>query len=385
MTKFNRFDIIKYCIKNIIDSNKRTYKNYIKGHYPNVYNFIMTRYDDSELFAESFYRFFNNIYIKPKCICGNNLKFKNINKGYYEHCCNSCAQKDEKTKQKIQQSCIKTYGSLQEYHRQRYEKVKKTNLERYGYEYSLQRPDIQEKIKKTTIDKYGIPYYNNKEKAKDTCMKKYGVKSFLVTSECKEKFKEKYGVYSYFSLPDAIENNIKYHIEHRNKLNEARKQTCLRKYNVDNVSRIPKVRKTISQKISSLEVQHKIHSTKEKNHSFNKSSKEDESYEMLRKKWQDTKRQYKSEKYPFDCDFYIPSLDLYIECNYHWTHGGKPYEETEEDLAKVEKWKNKNTKYYDNAISTWTIRDVNKRKIAKENKLNWIEFFSILELNEWLK
>ena len=41
--------------------------------------------------------------------------------------------------------------------------------------------------------------------------------------------------------------------------------------------------------------------------------------------------------------------------------------------------------YYDNAISTWTIRDVNKRKIAKENKLNWIEFFSILELNEWLK
>ena len=119
--------------------------------------------------------------------------------------------------------------------------------------------------------------------------------------------------------------------------------------------------------------------------SFNKSSKEDESYEILCKKWQDTKRQYKSEKYPFDCDFYIPSLDLYIECNYHWTHGGKPYEETEEDLAKVEKWKNKNTKYYDNAISTWTIRDVNKRKIAKENKLNWIEFFSILELNEWLK
>ena len=39
-------------------------------------------------------------------------------------------------------------------------------------------------------------------------------------------------------------------------------------------------------------------------------------------------------------------------------------------------WKSKNSPYYLDAIKTWTIRDVNKRKIAKENKLNYLEIFS---------
>ena len=38
---------------------------------------------------------------------------------------------------------------------------------------------------------------------------------------------------------------------------------------------------------------------------------------------------------PFACYFYIPSLDLFIECNYRWTHGGKPYEGTEDDKQIV--------------------------------------------------
>ena len=44
------------------------------------------------------------------------------------------------------------------------------------------------------------------------------------------------------------------------------------------------------------------------------------------------------------------------------------------DLLSI--WKNKNTKYYNNAIETWTIRDVKKRNIARENNLNYLEIFS---------
>lgn len=40
--------------------------------------------------------------------------------------------------------------------------------------------------------------------------------------------------------------------------------------------------------------------------------------------------------------------------------------------------------YYNNAITTWTIRDVNKRNIAKNNNLNWIEFWNIDELKKWI-
>ena len=96
-------------------------------------------------------------------------------------------------------------------------------------------------------------------------------------------------------------------------------------------------------------------------------------------------RQYKSDEYPFCCDFYIPSINLYIECNFSWTHGGHSYDkDNEEDQLILEKWKEKNTKYYDNAINTWTIRDVRKRNIAKQNNLNYIEFWNLNELKNWL-
>ena len=75
---------------------------------------------------------------------------------------------------------------------------------------------------------------------------------------------------------------------------------------------------------------------------------------------------------------------MFIECNYHWTHGGKPYEGTDEDKCKVNRWKEKKTKYYNNAIHNWTVRDVNKRKVAKENNLNYIEFFDIDELKKFI-
>ena len=101
------------------------------------------------------------------------------------------------------------------------------------------------------------------------------------------------------------------------------------------------------------------------------------------------KRNYKNvTKYPFNCDFYIPELDLYIECNFHWTHGHKPFDKDDEYCKKqLFNWKFKaeNSQFYKNAINTWTVRDVNKRKIAQENKLNYIEFWNLNEIKTWLE
>ena len=92
-------------------------------------------------------------------------------------------------------------------------------------------------------------------------------------------------------------------------------------------------------------------------------------------------RQYSSEKYPFNCDFYVKLHDLYIEFNGSWTHGTHLYDSTsEEDQALAAEWKSKNSKYYDNALHTWTVRDVNKRCIAKQNNVNIREFWRILDL-----
>ena len=106
---------------------------------------------------------------------------------------------------------------------------------------------------------------------------------------------------------------------------------------------------------------------------------------LLQEKFPDVVYQYRSELYPFDCDFYIPSLNLYVEFQGHWTHGSKPFEGTEEDLAEFGKWKQKalTSKFYQTAIYVWTELDVKKRQLARKNELNWIEFFNMDQFNEW--
>lgn len=89
----------------------------------------------------------------------------------------------------------------------------------------------------------------------------------------------------------------------------------------------------------------------------------------------DIVRQYfDKDRYPYKCDFYIPSEDLFIEVNGNWTHGKHPFDENnEEDIKTLELWKekSKNSAYYKNAIYTWTILDVNKKKTAEKNNLNY--------------
>ena len=65
-----------------------------------------------------------------------------------------------------------------------------------------------------------------------------------------------------------------------------------------------------------------------------------------------------------------------------WTHGSHPYDKNNiEDQKLLEKWESKDSKYYKDAIKTWTIRDVLKRETAKLNNLNYLEIFG-KEINE---
>lgn len=116
--------------------------------------------------------------------------------------------------------------------------------------------------------------------------------------------------------------------------------------------------------------------TKKKNNSFNTSKPEEELYTILLKENVNKTilRRYKEDRYPFYCDFYIVEDDLFIELNAHWTHGGKPYDPDDEECQKqLTTWeeKAKTSQFYANAIKTWTERDVEKQRVAKENNLNY--------------
>lgn len=135
------------------------------------------------------------------------------------------------------------------------------------------------------------------------------------------------------------------------------------------------------------EILQKRHDTCKKNGTFNSSKPEQCIKSSLESIFVDLAYQYRSDVYPFNCDFYIPSLDLYIEYHGSWTHGGRPFNKEDEScIEQLEHWqeKAKTSKFYQNAITTWTIRDAKKRRCAIDNKLNWICFYSIGDFEEWL-
>lgn len=79
--------------------------------------------------------------------------------------------------------------------------------------------------------------------------------------------------------------------------------------------------------------------TKKPNGTMNSSKPEEASYMLLVERFgkDDVIRQFKSKKYPFACDFYIKSHNIYIECNYGWTHGKHPFDENDvNDVAVLE-------------------------------------------------
>lgn len=159
---------------------------------------------------------------------------------------------------------------------------------------------------------------------------------------------------------------------------------------IDNPAKIP----GISEKMHKKESVEKAIITKRKNKTFNTSKDEIIIKNKLLDVFFDTISQYKSEEYPFVCDFYIPEKELYIEYQGSWTHGkdghkiiGPYIENNKECICLLNKWKEKAkySKFYAKAIEVWTIRDPLKRKAAKENNLNWLEFFTIDEFMSWFE
>ena len=189
----------------------------------------------------------------------------------------------------------------------------------------------------------------SRQKAKQTCLKRYGDENYRNMDKAKQTFLEKYGVKSYTQTKEYWEKHNK---------------TCIDKYGVENP-------------LTLEEIKTKIINSKRKNKSFNSSKIEEKFANYLTTNKIRFKRQYKSSIYPFNCDFYFPDNDLYLEINAHWTHGGHPFDSTDkEDLIKLEQWRKQNTDFYNHAIKTWTVRDVLKRETAKKNNLNYLEMFT---------
>lgn len=119
-----------------------------------------------------------------------------------------------------------------------------------------------------------------------------------------------------------------------------------------------------------------------KNNKSNMSTWEEEAYTKLLSKFKDVYYNYYDKtRYPYLCDFYIKDIDTFIELNYHWSHGSEPYTASKKQIKEVLTWYNKG---WFNNIKVWTLKDVRKRTVAKTNNLNYKEFFTRGEFNNWI-
>ena len=292
-----------------------------------------------------------NLFKELKCECCNKIFnadrkqiFKWINnykqnKNVYITCSLHCTKvlvQQKIDKEKVKQKRKKTlYEKTGNPNYRNHEQAKRTLFKKYGILHNSQLPNFVEKVKNTKFIRYGNPNYNNKEKISKTIKTKHNVDWNSQTKEWKESM-------------------------HKNKDIRMRK----------------------------------IYNSYKKNNSYKSVSKPElKCFKKLLIKFPDTIHTYMDKRYPFKCDFYIPSKDLFIECNYGLFHNKKPFDKNNnEHLKELEILRkacnekiiqgNKNNRYK-GIIYVWTDLDVRKLKTFIDNKLNYKIFYTEEEFDEW--
>jgi len=333
--------ILEYCFK---DKNGKLHNNICKNKITNMNNemiqYLNNRFIDSKSLNESVYRIKYNIINRPKCkYCNNEVEY--LGKGLFREFC-SCKCRGKYNQEKF------------------YEKT--------GLKSTLLLESVKEKTKQTLLNKYNVDNIS---------------KSDIIKNKKKKTFEKHFGYQNNFCNNDILKKAINNSINNINK----RIKTNIIKYGVPYYLCLLKGKKLskehknkISKIVSSEDFQKRRNITMKINMSFNKSKFEENIYKELLKyfKLEDIIRQYKSEEYPWNCDFYIKSINTYIEAQGSQFHHFHIFDQNNQnDINELNRMKilSKTKSQYISIIHTWTINDVKKRNRAKENNLNFIEIF----------
>lgn len=276
-----------------------------------------------------------------------------------------------------------------------YFKISLSTLTRIFKHYNIKKSRMlsHELNKKTCLEKYGNENYNNMEKQKVTMLKKYGVDNYFKnTKEMQKIYFNKFGV----TNPNKTEI-----------VREKIRQTCIERYGVDSYTKTsefkqksmdtlmkhygvttPMKSNRIKAKYDFKLIAEKAFQTKMRNNTTNTSKYEKELLTILVSKFgiENVNYQYKNRLYPFHCDFYIHPLDMYVELNLHFTHGGHPFNENDTkdiEILSIRKDKARKSKFYENAIRVRTKVDKCKQQCAFNNNLNYIMIYNENEYNKF--
>lgn len=209
-------------------------------------------------------------------------------------------------------------------------------------------------------------------KIEETCLAKYGAKRYLDSEEGRRKDAEIRGTAEFRrKMHDIISSD---------EVQEKSKKTSLERYGVEHP-------------MQDSEIFERNAESRILNGNWSSSAPEQLMYELLCDRFgkSDVKRHYNKDiRYPFHCDCYIKSLDLFIELNATWTHGSHWFDVNNiDDVKKVNHWSLKakdGHPFYRSAYNIWTNTDLQKRETAIKNGINYLVFWDndLTDFKEWL-
>lgn len=279
---------------------------------------------------------------------------------------------------------------------------------RRGDNNPMRKPETKAKARKTCLERYGAKTYaeslEGRQKLHDivtspeiqakmeaTCQARYGAKLWSASDIGREKLHElmssvemqqkivsgyqsAYGVDHYMQTDEGRAKARAYMNEERQAKIRA---SFIAKYGVTNMFDAQEFR------VKKAFYMEKGWATKRAHGTFSTSRPEESLYRLLCDKFgkNNVLRQYvDAVRYPFHCDFYVRPLDLFIELNASWTHGGHWFDENNPlDVEIRDDWYMRAVRqkslYYAIAIDVWTDRDLLKKRTAEANHLNYLVFW----------
>ena len=170
--------------------------------------------------------------------------------------CKNCVIK--KWKDKIKKTNLERYGVENAFQSKEVrDKIKKTNLERFGVECSLQSQEVKDKVKKTILERFGVEHLfqsqDIKDKSKETNIERFGVEHPMKSKEVRKKVNktnlERFGV-EYPSQCKEVRDKVRktnlerLGVEYPSQCQEVRDKamkTNLERFRVENPSQNPEI------------------------------------------------------------------------------------------------------------------------------------------------
>lgn len=244
-------------------------------------------------------------------------------------------------------------------------KQRATMQERYGVSNAFEKEAFREfasqeaisagRVKRTAtmLERHGVEHPNQNPDIRDKMMSARNATNL-----------ERYGVLNPMQNPLFAAKSA-----------ETRQQVMLKRYGHKNSVEVKAIRD-------------KIFDNRKKNKTLNTSNAEQALGVLLRQRFGDNDVEHNvvvDARYPYHVDYYIKSMDLFIELNGDKCHNDHWFDpESPRDMQIVRAWvenaerleQNGQTRSrYRKYIQTWTVSDVAKREKAREHDLNYLVFW----------